>query len=333
MAATLLFKEGDVTLPISGIQTDILVDWGNGSLVTYSSGQDVSGTTLPTPGTPYVLSTLAGTGSAGSTDGPGGSATFNNPTGVAVDSSGYVYVADGGNKIRKITPEGVVSTLAGTGSIGSTDGPGVSATLSSPYGVTVDSSGYVYVADTANNKIRKISPEGVVSTLAGTGFTGSTDGSGGSATFYNPTGVAVDSNGYVYVADTANNKIRKISPEGVVSTLAGSESQGSTDGPGGSATFNEPSGVAVDSNGNVYVADTANNKIRKITPDGVVSTLAGSGSQGSTDGSGGSATFYTPTGVAVDSNGNVLKLRIPSGILNIGKALVFTSWKLRQDHS
>ena len=141
----------------------------------------------------------------------------------------------------------------------------------------MDGSGNVYVADTGNNTIRKITPAGVVSTLAGmAGSSGSADGTGSAARFYYPFGVAVDGSGNVYVADTYNNTIRKITPAGVVSTLAGTAgSSGSADGTGSAAQFYYPCGVAVDGSGNVYVADTDNYTIRKITPAGVVSTLAG----------------------------------------------------------
>ena len=254
-----------------------------------------------------AVTTLAGTGANGSVDGAGANATFSNPWGVAVDSSGTVYVADAGNspKIRKITAAGVVSTLAGTGVRGSTDGAGVNATFDTPRGIAVDANGNVYVGDESNFNIRKISAAGVVSTLAGTGVQGSADGAGASATFYSVGGVAVDANGNVYVADAGNSKIRKITAAGVVSTLAGTGVRGSTDGVGVNATFSNPWGVAVDANGNVYVADLGNNKIRKITAAGVVSTLAGTGAPGSADGSGASATFDWPHGVAVDTNGNV----------------------------
>ena len=163
--------------------------------------------------------------------------------------------------------------------------------------MAVDSAGNVYVADTYNHTIRKITPAGVVSTLAGlAGSCGSADGTGANARFYYPYGVAVDSAGNVYVADTDNHTIRKITPGGVVSTLAGlAGSSGSADGTGANARFHYPSGVAVDSAGNVYVADTDNHTIRKITPAGVVSTLAGlAGSYGSADGTGANARFYQP---------------------------------------
>ncbi|HUM03254.1 MAG TPA: NHL repeat-containing protein [Thermoanaerobaculia bacterium] len=253
-----------------------------------------------------VVTTLAGSGAHGSADGTGTAATFYTPQGLAVDSSGNVYVADKfSNKIRKITPEGEVTTFAGSGSLGSDDGPAAAATFFYPYGVAVDLSRNVYVADTYNYKIRAITPAGVVSTLAGTGESGDDNGPGAAATFSWAVGVAADSSGNVYVADSGSNTIRKITPAGVVSTLAGSGAGGSADGPGDEATFSEPSGVAVDSSGNVFVADTDSNKIRKITAGGAVTTLAGSGASGSADGTGAAATFTNPFGVAVDSSQNV----------------------------
>jgi len=256
-----------------------------------------------------VVSTLAGSGSSGFADGTGTSAKFIRPSGVAVDSAGNVYVADTENhRIRKISPSGEVSTLAGSGGFGSSggsaDGTGTAAQFDRPHGVAVDSAGNVYVADRYNHRIRKITPSGVVSTLAGSGVGGFADGTGTAAKFNYPTGVAVDSAGNLYVADQYFQRIRKITASGVVSTLAGSWS-GYADGTGTAAQFNYPAGVAVDSAGNVYVADTENHRIRKITPSGVVSTLAGSGSSGFADGTGTTAKFIRPFGVAVDSAGNV----------------------------
>jgi serine/threonine-protein kinase len=224
---------------------------------------------------------------------------------VAADAAGNVYVADAGNnRIRAITPAGLVSTFAGTGAQGRADSPDT-ATFNSPLGVAVDGSGNLYVADYGNDVIRKISPAGLVSTLAGTGAVGADNGAGIAATFDLPEGVAVDASGNVYVADNGNNLIRKITPAGVVSTLAGSGTAGSANGTGTSASFNSPFGVAVDAAGNVYVADSGNNLIRKITPAGVVSTLAGSGARGANNASGSAASFNTPSGVSVDASGNV----------------------------
>jgi hypothetical protein len=258
-----------------------------------------------------ITTTLAGTADyAGTTDGTGPAARFNFPTGVTTDSVGNVYVADhDSHTIRKITPAGVTSTLAGTaGSSGSADGTGTAARFYYPNSVTADSAGNVFVADSYNHTIRKVTPAGVTSTLAGTaGSCGSTDGTGPIARFCYPRGVAADSAGNVFVADNSNQIIRKVTPAGVVSTVAGTAGYfGSTDGTGPAARFFGPNAVATDSTGNAYVADTSNHTIRKITPAGVTSTLAGTAvSEGSIDGTGPAARFNKPTGVATDSAGNV----------------------------
>jgi streptogramin lyase len=258
-----------------------------------------------------VVTTLAGTaGLRGGADGTGPAARFNQTSGVSVDGSGNVYVADSGNNlVRKITPTGEVTTLAGMpGSAGTADGTGTVARFNWPEGVAVDGTGDVYVADTGNNTIRKVTPSGVVTTLAGTaGLLGSADGTGAAAQFTHPEGVAVDGSGNVFVADAYNSTIRKITPTGVVTTLAGTAGlSGSADGTGAAARFFLPQGVAVDGSGNVYVADSNSQAIRKITPAGVVRTLAGmAGVIGSADATGAAALFNGPQGVAVDGAGNV----------------------------
>jgi len=250
--------------------------------------------------------TLAGSANPGSSDDTGVLASFNYPNGIAVDGNGNVYVADSGNnEIRKVTAAGVVSTLAGSTTAGSANGVAVAASFFNPLALAVASDGSVYVADTQNNLIRKITTAGLVTTLAGTTTAGYADGSGASAAFNSPNGIAVDSDGNVYVSDGQNHAIRKITAAGVVSTLAGSTTPGSADGMGSAAGFNQPSGLALDSDNNVYVADYFNYEIRKITPAGVVSTLAGSTSAGHADGVGSAASFLDPLGVAVDSTGNV----------------------------
>lgn len=257
------------------------------------------------------MTTLAGEpGVGGYADGIGTHAQFNLPNDVALDHAGNVYVADTANNvIRKITPDGVVSTLAGeVGIHGSADGRGTHARFWAPFGIAVDQSGDIYVADTGNNTIRKVTPAGVVSTLAGSpGRPGKTDGTGSQARFRNPWGVALDASGNIIMADMSNDTIRKVTPEGVVTTLAGQAGKtGSEDGFGTNARFNDPFAVAVDSAGNIYVADSGNDTIRKIDPEGTVVTLAGlAGYAGSNDGSTDIARFWSPHGLAVDHAGNL----------------------------
>ena len=245
----------------------------------------------------YTVAGMAGV--SGSSNGQGTSASFNNPYGVASDSQGNLYVANRfGNTIRKIDPSGNVTTYAGTGTPGATDGPASSATFNEPWGITCDSLGNVYVADTKNYKIRKISASGQVTTVAGIGTSGVTNGIAALAQFSYPTGITTTPNGsIIYVSDKMTHTIRKIE-NGQVSTFAGtSYSIGSNDGQGLIAKFYNPNGLAIDASGNLYVADESNHKIRKITPAGYVSTIAGSGSAGSTDGPALHASFNYPWGV------------------------------------
>lgn len=261
---------------------------------------------------PAILSTTVA-GSAvdtGSVDGMITVARFNHPNGVAIDSSGNIFVADSSNHtIRKVSRNGLVTTFAGSAGIkGIIDGISTSARFDTPSGVAVDNSGNVYIADTNNSIIRKITTTGEVSTLAGSaGISGSVDGAKGTAKFNSPKGISVDSFGNLYVTDTGNHTIRKISPIGIVTTFAGSAGEiGSVDGSKVVARFNTPYGVAIDSSDNIYIADNGNNTIRKITPEGGVTTFAGSaGLPGNKDGIGNVARFNSPIGMAVDSSGNV----------------------------
>ncbi len=259
-----------------------------------------------------TVSTLAGDGHWGYRDGPGVQARFNGiEGGMAVDSQGNVYVAERGHRIRRITPAGMVSTLAGTGAPGYRDGLGPTAQFNYPNGVAVDAAGNVYVADTFNHRIRIIHPDLEVGTLAGDGEAGHRDGPAAQAQFNAPTDVAVDTAGIIYVADSQNNRIRVISPEGMVSTLAGSGERGFQDGPPAQAQFDGPSRLAVDASGNVYVCDSldrefrGNHAVRHITPDGTVTTLAGNGRPGLTDGPLAEARFYHLGGLDVDTAGNL----------------------------
>lgn len=246
------------------------------------------------------VTTLAGNGSFGFADGVGANAEFNNMQGIAVDSSGVVYVADFENhRIRKIMPDGTVSTFAGNGNQGHVDGIATVAEFDLPKDLTIDSSGNVYVIDYGTHDVRKITPSGVVSTLAGSGTwdRGFADGTGSAARFNYPSGIVVDSQGYLFVADWNNQRIRKVSPTGVVTTFAGSSQWGNVDGTGTAARFSAPTDIAIDGADNLYVTETG--PVRKITPTGVVTTLSNT----SFTNSHGSA--FTPRTIASDAAGNI----------------------------
>ncbi len=267
----------------------------------------LSGATFFSAHAQAVVSTVAGSGAAGSLDGPALNAEFNQPYGVAVDAQGTAYVADSFNHvIRKITAAGVVSTLAGRGSAGYSDNPyGPLAAFNRPYNVLLTAQGNLLVADTGNDCIRLITPAGAVSTCAGASPGGYLDGPAATARFLGPIGLAQDPAGNVYVAEAGNYRIRRIDPAGTVTTLAGSGVRGFLDGPAGNARFSEPQGLALDAAGNLYIADRAANRIRLLSPAGVVSTYAGSGVVSFLDGPAATARFNAPTGVAVDSRGDV----------------------------
>jgi len=253
-----------------------------------------------------LVTTKAGSWNYTCTDGFGKSASFNYPIGLAIDSTGYAYVADSGNlRIRMISPIGWVTTLAGSGVAKYADGMGTRASFTYPEGVAVDTMGYVYVIDIFSHRIRKISPSGLVSTLAGSGKDLYADGIGTFASFSFPYGIIVDSSGNIFIADTLSQRIRLISPTGFVTTFAGSGHKAYADGFGTFASFTSPFDMTMDSSGYLYVADTDNNRIRMISPTGCVTTVAGSGNSSYADGLGTRASFMHPNGVALNSLGDL----------------------------
>ncbi len=235
-----------------------------------------------------VVTFLAGwiDSSGGFRDGTGSAARFYDPSDLAIGPDGNIYVADAmNNRIRKVTPAGVVTTYAGGDSSGHVNGPRLTARFARPMGLAFDATGNLYVADTGNDVIRKIDTSGEVTTLAGNpAFSGYVNGNGGSARFDYPKGVAVGADGNIYVADTDNHTIRKVTPGGDVTTFAGDfYDDGASprpathvDGTGTAARFFNPSDLAVDTDGNLLVADTRNNVIRKVDMNAVVTTVAGS---------------------------------------------------------
>lgn len=283
-----------------------------------------------------MINTIAGNGTAAfSGDGaPANLAEVNTPYGVAADAAGNVYIADyGNNRIRKIDASGIISTIAGTGTPGffGDGGAATAAQLYGPRGIAVDAAGNVFFSDYANNRIRKISTSGVITTVAGNGMPGfgGDTGPATNAKLNFAWGVAVDVTGNLYIADQLNCRIRKVNTSGTISTIGGT-GIAFFYGDGGQATsagIQYPLGVAVDAAGNVYVADNGDNRIRVINPSGIITTIAGSATYGFS-GDGGPSTLaklYYPQGIAVDGTGNVyicdlnnnrIRMINTSGIIN-----------------
>ena len=305
--------------------THVIQGSANGNLATATFNEcdalaiDAAGNLLVADAYGYAIrkitgnqvTTLAG-GSYGTADGTGGAAQFRTlyTANMGFDAAGNLYVGDsGGHTIRKVTPAGIVTTLAGTGNTsGAVNGTGAAARFSNPHGTAVDGAGNVYVADTDNHAIRMITPAGVVTTFAGTmGAAAGTDGTGAAARFNGPAGIARDGAGNIYVTDYNGHTIRKITPAGVVTTLAGTSGvAGSSDGTGTAASFRNPHAVCVDAGGNLFVADWGNHLVRKVTPAGVVTTVAGTvGQVGSASGPLPS-TLWTPASIALTPQGDLV---------------------------
>ncbi|HEY9723321.1 MAG TPA: IPT/TIG domain-containing protein [Oscillatoriaceae cyanobacterium] len=295
--------------------------------LTAKSGNTTASLGVTVSSASINVSTFAGSATQGATNGTGGAASFEGPTGIAFDKNHNVfYVGDettdfqsqtlpiSGATVRAISTSAAVTTLAGqSGALGSANGTGSGATFGGVYGVAVDSQGNVFVVDHGNNTIREITSTGVVSTFAGNGTAGHQDGSGTTAEFSDPWGLAIDSNDNLYVTErgvaagttpVGNDDIRKITPQRVVSTLAGG-TEGSANGTGSAAQFNTPLGIVADSQGNLYVSDNGNSLIRKVTSAGVVSTFAGTGQTQPQDGLGTAGSVGYPTGLAMDASGNL----------------------------
>lgn len=263
-----------------------------------STGGDgtCAGATLSSGIAGLTLEIFAGDSTVlGTADGTGAAARFNASFGISSDASGNVFVADSQSEsIRKISPTAVVSTFAGTPGInGITDGTGAAASFNVPTDVAVDRLGNIFVVEDVNKSVRKITPAGVVTTIAGTSMDG-------------PYGIAIDSSDNLFIADYRGQKIVKITAAGIVSDFAGAYGGGSDDGTGLNAKFGGPMGIAIDGSDNIYVTDEGNHTIRKITQAGVVTTIAGmAGQQGYADCIGTAARFQHPQGIDIDSSGNL----------------------------
>lgn len=260
----------------------------------------------PPIGKKWLVTTVAGDGTASLVNGPSLSATFHFPEDVVVAANGNAYVTDVFNHVIRIIAAGQVSTLAGGIGFDIINGNGASAGFKSPYSVTIDANGNLYTTDDNDPRVRKISPAGEVSTYAGIEMPGYVDGSKDVAQFKPGNYIIADALGNLYVSDAGNNRIRKISISGQVTTIAGTGMPGYNDGSGATAQFGFPGGIAIDKQGNLYVVDRGNFRIRKITPAGEVSTVAGNGAEGDKDGNVGDAQFSLDTrDIVIDELGNL----------------------------
>jgi sugar lactone lactonase YvrE len=321
---SLSFTNATTTTGSGGTASTIATPTAIGDLTATATTSGVSasaifaltGVTSTAPAGSGIISTYAGNGTAGFS-GDGGaaiSAELDQPVGSTMDSAGNLYFADSNNnRIRKVTPGGVISTYAGNGTAGFSGdgGEATSAELSGPLGIAFDNAGNLYIAESGNERVRKVTPLGIISTIAGNGTAGyNGDGiAATSAELNNPNGIVVDKSGNVYIGDYFNNRVREVNTAGVISTVTGTGTGGYS-GDGGLAINAEvywPAGVALDSSGNLYIADDNNSRVREVNPAGIISTFAGTG-YGGYNGDGISATtaeLYAPDRVATDSAGNV----------------------------
>jgi sugar lactone lactonase YvrE len=282
-----------------------------------------------------VITTFAGNGMAAfaGDGGPAVNASLSAPSSVALDTVGNLYIADtSNNRVRKVDPNGVITTLAGNGmaTFAGDGGLAVNASLSAPSNVALDTVGNLYIADTSN-RIRKVNTNGAITTFAGNGmaaFAGD-NGLAVNASLNFPMGIAVDANGSLYIADTANSRIRKVDTTGLITTFAGNGTlgYGGDGGPAVNATLNGPRGVAFDTAGNLYIADTGNNRVRKVDTNGLIITLAGNG-MAAFAGDGGpalNASLNAPTAIAVDNTGNLYIGDATDNRIREVKSLVITT--------
>lgn len=275
-----------------------------------------------------VVTTFAGSGSPGAVDGLAASASFNGPIGVCSNAAGDIFVAEEGNQRVRMISSGTVSTIAGSGAIGFANATGTLASFNYLGGICIDPSGNIFVADQNNHSIRKITSAGVVTTFAGTGTSGSVDGTGTAASFNSPTGVSSDASGNIYVADFSNSRIRKIDPSGVVTTLSGFNGSGYLDGNTSLAKFDHPIGISTFTGNTLYVVDRANNRIRVISPCSApnvpgassptqISVCIGQSGTLSASGTGTISWFTTSTGgTAIATGGTFVTTVTPTAVSN-----------------
>ncbi|WP_158849381.1 T9SS type A sorting domain-containing protein [Algibacter sp. L1A34] len=310
---------GPATSAVTNFPSDVVID--NSGNIYFSEITNCVVRKIATDGTITTVAGVVGNCSFDGDGGPANVAKLDFPSGLGVDANGNLYISDRNNhRIRKVATNGIITTVAGNGTDGDSGdgGQATAANLDTPTDVAVDATGNIYISDWYNHKIRKINTSGVISTYAGTGDSGFSGDNGlaTAAKLKSPDGIAVDADGNVYFSDRSNDRIRKISTSGIITTVAGKGGFNAFSGDGGQATdaeFNDPNGIALDATGNIYVVDRDNHRVRKIGTDGIINTIVGTGTTGYSgggyngDGQIGTATLLNkPTGIAIDNSGNVI---------------------------